>query len=367
MSRYSRHIILPEIGKKGQDKLANAKVLVIGAGGLGCPVLQYLAAAGIGTIGIVDFDVVDESNLQRQILFGTTTLGKNKALAAKERLTDINPQVAIITYPEALTHKNAITIFEQYDIVVDGTDNFDTRYLINDAAIITHKPLVYGAIYKFEGQVAVFNYKNGPSYRCLFPTPPKKGSLPNCSEVGVLGVLPGIIGTLQANEVLKITLEIGTVLSGKIHYYNALTTQSYTLNLDRNQSAIDLVLKKKHTFSKQEDASFVCDNAIKEITIQEGLRLENTLFIDIREASELPKINQLPHIQIPVRELENRISVIKTNQIIIIFCQSGIRSKKAIQILQQNNIHDCYSLIGGALAIEKHYKLKLTTEKTSQK
>ena len=206
MSRYNRHIILSEIGQAGQDKLSNAKVLVIGAGGLGCPVLQYLAAAGIGTIGIVDFDIVDISNLQRQVLFGTSSLGKNKAEAAKQRLEDLNNEISIIAYPEKLTHKNAIDLFNQYDIIVDGTDNFETRYLVNDACIITNKPLVFGAIYKFEGQVSVFNYQNGPSYRCLFPSPPKEGTVPNCSEIGVLGVLPGIIGSMQANEVLKIII-----------------------------------------------------------------------------------------------------------------------------------------------------------------
>ena len=174
MSRYSRHIILSEIGQKGQDKLTQAKVLVVGAGGLGCPILQYLAAAGIGFLGIVAFDIIEESNLQRQILFGMSTLGKNKALAAKERLEDLNPTIAITAYPERLTSKNAISLFNKYDIIVDGTDNFTTRYLINDASLITNKPLVYGAIYKFEGQAAVFNYQDGPSYRCLFPIPPKE-------------------------------------------------------------------------------------------------------------------------------------------------------------------------------------------------
>lgn len=205
MSRYNRHIILSDVGQIGQDKLSKAKVLVVGAGGLGCPVLQYLTAAGIGELGIIDFDVVEESNLQRQILFGTSSLGTNKALAAKNRLEDLNPTIQINAYTEKLTSKNALELFKEYDIIVDGTDNFATRYLVNDAAILTNKPIVYGAIYKFEGQVSVFNYQNGPSYRCLFPNAPKEGSVANCSEVGVLGVLPGIIGTMMANEVLKIS------------------------------------------------------------------------------------------------------------------------------------------------------------------
>lgn len=230
MSRYNRHIILSEIGQQGQDKISNAKVLVVGAGGLGCPILQYLTAAGIGTIGIIDFDVVDISNLQRQVLFGSSSLGQNKAEAAKQRLKDLNNTISIISYPKKLTYKNAITLFNQYDIIVDGTDNFETRYLVNDACIITNKPLVFGAIYKFEGQISVFNYKNGPSYRCLFPNPPN-GTVPNCSEIGVLGVLPAIIGSMQANEILKIILGIGNVLSGKLLCYNALTLQISTLTL----------------------------------------------------------------------------------------------------------------------------------------
>jgi len=253
MSRYNRHIILSEIGQAGQDKISNAKVLVIGAGGLGCPILQYLTAAGVGSIGIVDFDVVDISNLQRQVLYGTSTLGKNKAEAAKQRLEDLNDDVSIIAYPEKLTHKNAVNLFQQYDIIVDGTDNFETRYLVNDACIITSKPLVFGAIYKFEGQVSVFNFKNGPSYRCLFPNPPEKDSVSNCSEIGVLGVLPGIIGAMQANEVLKIILELGNTLSGKLLCYNALTLQNSILKINRSEETIQSILKHKENFHKKEN------------------------------------------------------------------------------------------------------------------
>lgn len=251
MSRYNRHIILPEIGKEGQDKISKAKVLVIGAGGLGCPIAQYLAAAGIGILGIIDFDVVDISNLQRQVLYGKSSLGKNKALAAKQRLEDLNDTITINAYAEKLTHKNAIELFSNYDIVVDGSDNFNTRYLVNDACIITNKPLVFGAIYKFEGQVSVFNYKNGPSYRCLFPNPPEEGAVPNCSEIGVLGVLPGIIGTMQANEVLKMVLELGDVLSGKLLCYNALTLQNSILKIQRSEEPIQSVLKEKDNFKNK--------------------------------------------------------------------------------------------------------------------
>ncbi len=357
MKRYNRHIILPEIGPQGQQKINQAKVLVIGAGGLGCPVLQYLAAAGVGTLGIIDFDIVDESNLQRQILFGTSSLGKNKALAAKQRLSDINPLITINAYPEALTQKNAIRLFEQYDIIVDGTDNFATRYLINDASVLTQKPLVYGAIYKFEGQVAIFNYQKGPSYRCLFPKPPKDGSVKSCSEIGVLGVLPGIIGTLQANEVMKIILGIGEVLSGKLQCYNALTAQSYTLDLQRNDAEIKAVLSQKDYFYTKKDPIFGCEITVQEIGIEEALNLNNSLFIDIREASEKPEINQLPVVKIPLSKLEQNITRLDPEKNIILFCQSGVQSINAIKILKKYNINNSYSLQGGALAIESNYKL----------
>ena len=355
MSRYSRHIILSEIGQKGQDKLTQAKVLVIGAGGLGCPILQYLAAAGIGTLGIVDFDTIEESNLQRQILFGMSTLGKNKALAAKERLEDLNPTISITAYPERLTNKNAISLFEEYDIIVDGTDNFTTRYLINDASLITNKPLVYGAIYKFEGQVSVFNYQNGPSYRCIFPTPPKTGSVANCSEVGVLGVLPGIVGSMQANEVLKLILGLGNILSGKLLCYNALTAETITLSVNKSDIEINKVLSQKDTFQDNQSA-FNCDVYYNEITLEKVFEKENIQFIDVRETHEQPKVDIINPVQIPLSELELHLDKIDTEKENIIFCQSGIRSKKAVALLQKNNINNCYSLKEGALAILEHYK-----------
>ena len=249
-SRYHRQIILPEIGEEGQKKLNAAKVLVIGAGGLGCPVLQYLSGAGIGTIGIIDFDVVETSNLHRQVLYGKNDVGTNKALAAKKRLSDLNPDIVINVYPEKLTVKNALTLFADYDIVIDGSDNFSTRYLVNDACIITGKPLVYGAIFKYQGQVSVFNYNNGPSYRCLFPEPPSAGTVPSCSEIGVIGVLPGIIGSFQANEVLKMILGIGEVLDGKLMMYDSLSTQFSTFSIQRVASQIESVLATAQILKK---------------------------------------------------------------------------------------------------------------------
>ena len=241
MKRYSRHIALNEIGIKGQNKISNAKVLVVGAGGLGCPTLQYLAAAGVGTLGIIDFDTVEESNLQRQVLYGKSSLGINKAIAAKKRLEDLNDSICIHTYPHKLDSSNALELFEAYDIIVDGTDNFESRYLICDASIISNKPVVFASIYKFEGQVSVFNYQSGPTYRCLFPDPPLKGDAPNCSETGVIGVLPGIIGSLQANEALKIILEIGSVFSGQLYCYNSKTNESQVLFIKKNQKKIDQI------------------------------------------------------------------------------------------------------------------------------
>ncbi|MBD0835812.1 HesA/MoeB/ThiF family protein [Aestuariibaculum suncheonense] len=347
MNRYSRHIILSEIGQIGQDKLSNTKVLVVGAGGLGCPILQYLAAAGIGTLGIVDFDVVDITNLQRQILFGTASIGQNKALAAKQRLKDLNDSISVIEYQERLTHKNALDLFDQYDIIVDGTDNFETRYLINDACVITNKPLVFGAIYKFEGQVSVFNYQNGPTYRCLFPEAPEKNTVPNCSEIGVLGVLPGIIGSMQANEVLKIILGIGNTLSGKLLCYNALHSQTTVLNISKNNHEIEKVLKNKNSFTTQTTETF-CEIPAIVVSIEDVLDKNNIQLIDVRETHETPKIEGISVTSIPLSELNAHINQLDPNKDKYIFCQSGIRSKQAASILQNLNIKHCYSIKEGA-------------------
>ena len=353
MNRYDRHIILSEIGPKGQDKLNNAKVLVIGAGGLGCPVLQYLAAAGIGTLGVIDYDVVDITNLQRQVLFGSSTLGEHKAIAAKQRLEDLNNSISIIAYAEQLTYKNALQLFENYDIIVDGSDNFETRYLVNDACIITNKPLVFGAIYKFEGQVSVFNYKNGPSYRCLFPNPPQKDSVPNCSEIGVLGVLPGIIGSIQANEVLKIILGIGSILSGKLFCYNALTLENSIIKIKKDEAQIEQVLKTKATFSDRilnEDCAFEPIN----VSIVDALKNPNAQFIDVREPHEQPKVEGLEITYIPLSELEHHLNNIDKNKDKYIFCQSGIRSKAAVSKLNALQIGNCHNINDTISEIIKH-------------
>jgi molybdopterin/thiamine biosynthesis adenylyltransferase/rhodanese-related sulfurtransferase len=357
MSRYNRHIILSDVGQQGQDKLSIAKVLVVGAGGLGCPVLQYLTAAGIGTLGIIDFDIVEESNLQRQILFGTESLGTNKAIASKRRLEDLNPTINIEAITERLTSKNALNLFKEYDLIVDGTDNFATRYLVNDSAILTNIPFVYGAIYKFEGQVSVFNYKDGPSYRCLFPIPPKEGSVANCSEVGVLGVLPGIIGTMMANEVIKIILEFDQVLSGKLLCYNSRTTEISTLRINRNQNEIDKVKSNLElTEVNQEDTCAISINEISEFDLD---ALDNIQFIDVRELHEQPKLTLTNCIEIPLGNLEKNINLIDKGKTSIVFCQSGIRSKNAVELLKNYGINEPLSFKGGIFKIIDTLKVKV--------
>jgi adenylyltransferase/sulfurtransferase len=348
MERYHRHIVLSEIGFDGQMKISNAKILVIGAGGLGCPALQYLAAAGIGTIGVIDFDNVNESNLQRQVLYGKSSLGKNKALAAKQRLEDLNDSIKINAYPEKLTYQNADSLFSMYDIVVDGTDNFESRYLINDVSLTTNTPLVYGGIFKFEGQVSVFNYQQGPSYRCLFPNPPEKDSIPNCSDVGVLGVLPGIIGSLQATEVIKIVLDLGDILSGKVLYYNSLTTRMWTINLERSQSEIKTVLDKGNLRLRKVSPPNNDVQTIPEISIREISSLDDYQFIDVRELHELPKVERLNVLRIPLHDIEHHIDQFNTKKNIALFCQKGIRSKVAVSILKGHKIDHCFSIKEGA-------------------
>lgn len=351
--RYSRHLLLDKVGERGQQKLKAAKVLVIGAGGLGCPVLQYLTAAGVGTIGIIDFDKVDETNLQRQILFTINDIGKNKAIAAKERLEQLNQFVKFDVYAEKLTAKNVLSIFKHYDVVVDGTDNFSTRYLVNDACVITQKPLVYGAIYKFEGQVSVFNYKNGPSYRCLFPEPPKPGSVPSCSDVGVIGVLPGIIGTQQANEALKIILEIGTLLSGKLLMYDALQSSFTTLKVNRSEEQITKVLNSKNEFENNDYDLFcgikpaglkgeITSSELKKILENEALQL-----LDVREEWEQPKIENYEVLNIPLNQIPASLVQIDKTKKTIVICQHGVRSLKAIEFLKANGFNNLINLTGG--------------------
>ncbi|WP_139957596.1 molybdopterin-synthase adenylyltransferase MoeB [Flavicella sediminum] len=345
--QYNRHFILSEIGISGQEKLKNAKVLVVGAGGLGCPILQYLTAAGVGTIGIIDNDVVAQSNLQRQILFTTNDIGKPKVICAKERLQQTNPFVTFKTHQSYLNSDNALALFNQYDVIVDGSDNFQTRYLTNDAAVLCNKPLVFGAIFKFEGQVSVFNYKNGPSYRCLFPEPPKANSIPNCSDIGVLGVLPGIIGCYQANEVLKIICGIGEVLSGKLLSLNTLNLQQNILNFKKNPSII---------VEKLIDYDFFCgieNNDSIEIStkqLKEKLAFEKVQLIDVRKLMERENLN-IGGLHIPLHELHQKLEELKNLDHLIFYCEVGQRSLIATKIfLEKYPNKNAKSLTGGLQA-----------------
>ena len=344
INRYNRHLILPEIGIEGQHKLKQAKVLVIGAGGLGCPVLQYLTAAGVGTIGIVDFDVIDESNLQRQILYSIEDIGKYKATVAQQKLSQQNQLITIKAYLLQLTSNNVLDLFKQYDIIVDGSDNFATRYLVNDACVISNKPFVSASIFKFEGQLSVFNYNNGPTYRCLYPEPPLKDEVQNCSETGVIGVLPGIFGTLQANEVIKIICRIGEVLSGKLMVFNTLSMQFSFFNIQVNDEN-----KKIKTLGNYD---FVCQIEIKEILANDFKekikRKEKFQLIDVREESEYLNKNIGGEL-IPLNSLSQHLNKIETEKLVIVHCQSGIRSKKAVKILMENGFKNVVSLKNGLL------------------
>lgn len=329
--QYSRHLILDEIGIEGQLKIKNASVLVIGAGGLGCPVLQYLTAAGVGRIGIIDNDLVEQSNLQRQILYTHDDIGSNKAITAASRLEKLNPYITLDTYPVRLTKDNALELFGSYDIIVDGSDNFATRYLVNDAAVLKDKTVVLGSIYKFEGQLAVYNYKSGPTYRCLYPTPPKQNEMPNCSEAGVLGALAGIIGALQANEVLKIICDIGEVLSGKLLTYNILSMSQMVLRFDKDAYSDVSCLEDKYDLQ----CELPIDNV--GITIEElNKHPEKYNLLDVREYHE----RALHHIggqHIPLGELQNRAHEVLQTKDLVVYCKAGVRSKKAIELLQKED------------------------------
>ncbi len=337
---------MKEIGTEGQARLEASKVLVVGAGGLGCPALQYLAAAGVGQIGIVDYDEVELSNLQRQVLFGSASIGKHKALVAKEVLEDLNSDIIIKAYPFRLEPDNVLELFSEYDIVVDGTDNFETRYLISDAAVLTAKPVVYGAIYKFEGQVAVFNYKNGPTYRCLFPDPPAAGSVPNCSEIGVLGVLPGIIGCMQANEVIKIIIGLGEVLSGRLLCLDTRTLEQRILNISKSENVNAIQMAEENLHQRQQ-APAPCIKEIEELSLDEAKALEGAYFIDVREAYEEPRIDIPNLLEIPLGELASGLGELDKDSPYVLVCQTGVRSKAAVEHMLSKGFKKCFNLKDG--------------------
>ncbi|WP_278035402.1 HesA/MoeB/ThiF family protein [Flavobacterium nitratireducens] len=345
--RYNRQIILPEVGEKGQEKLGQAKVLIIGAGGLGAAILPYLVAAGIGEIGIIDDDAIEISNLQRQVIYKSDAIGKSKALEAKAMALSLNPSIQINAITDTLNAKNAIPLFEYYDIMVDATDNLQTKYLINDACQVTNKPFVYGSIYKFQGQISVFNYQNGPTYRCLFPD--ESSNSKNCVDAGVMGISVGIIGMFQANEVLKMVLGIGNVLSGELLIYNMLTN---------DQQKFDLVRTSENSLSKSDFEKKYNSIPAPVLEISARLALEKindsqVLFLDVRNVEELPKVRFRNGIQIPLSELENNLSILDSNKKILVYCQSGIRSKTAVEILKKNQFPNVQSVSGGALKLEE--------------
>lgn len=361
--RYSRHLILPEVGLEGQKRLKAASVLCVGTGGLGSPLLLYLAAAGIGRIGIVDFDVVDRSNLQRQVIHGTSWVGKPKIQSAKDRILEINPYCQVDLYETHLSSDNALQIMEPYDIVVDGTDNFPTRYLVNDACVLLGKPNVYGSIYRFEGQATVFNYEDGPNYRDLYPEPPPPGLVPSCAEGGVLGILPGIIGVIQATETVKIILGKGTTLNGRLLLYNALDMKFRELKLRPNpqrpviEKLIDYEMFCGIPQAKAAEAQQQSD--IQEMTVQELKQLLDSgsndfVLLDVRNPNEY-EIAQIPgSVLVPLPDIENGDGVEKVRELLnghklVAHCKMGGRSAKALGILKQAGI-DGINVKGGITA-----------------
>jgi adenylyltransferase/sulfurtransferase len=358
--RYHRQIILPEFGEEGQQKLLNAKVLVVGAGGLGCPALQYLTAAGIGTIGIVDDDIVALNNLHRQVLYSVNDIGLSKAERAVDILRQLNPDIKIIAYNERLTTQNTLQLFDEFDIIIDGADNFSTRYMINDACVLLNKPLVYGAISQFEGQVSVYRNQNAGdvNYRDIFPDPPKEGEVLNCAEAGVLGVLPGIIGTMMANETIKLITGIGDPLINQLLTYNALSNEVYVLNLSSRTETRSLIPKNETEFLKT-DYVWLCSSPVANEEIDTDsfnslLEKGNVDVIDVRELHEVPTVNEFEHLRIPLSHLGDNSALLRSDNIIA-FCQSGRRSLQAAKVLNGifGKSKKIYSLRGGIVEWKK--------------
>jgi adenylyltransferase/sulfurtransferase len=355
--RYSRHLILPEVGVEGQLKLKRACVLCVGTGGLGSPVVLYLAAAGVGTLGIVDFDIVDLTNLQRQILHGSDDIGRQKLDSAAERITAINPNVKVRKFETRLTSANALEVFRDFQIVVDGTDNFPTRYLVNDACVLTGKPNVYGSIFRFEGQASVFATKNGPCYRCLYPEPPPPGLVPSCAEGGVLGILPGLVGMIQATETIKLILGVGDPLIGRLLLVDALAMRFRELKLRKNPDCP--VCGDHPTVSKLIDYDQFCGiggeekataATMPEITPEELKRRlgagDDLFIVDVREPHEYQICNLGGHL-IPLNDLPKRLSELDASREIVVHCKLGGRSAKAVDFLRQSGFAKVHNLAGG--------------------
>ena len=338
MSRFSRQTILPGFGEKGQEKLAKARVLVIGAGGLGCPILLHLAAAGVGTLGIADGDSISESNLNRQTLFGVKDIGNPKAETAAAILKDKYPDINFEVIPEFLNTHNALETIEKYDLVLDGSDNFGTRYMINDACVLLRKPLIMGAIFQYEGQVAVFNYGSDPiNYRDVYPSPPKDQEVPNCTEAGVLGVLPGMIGVLQATEAIKLLSGVGEVLQNKMLFYNLRSISFFELEVTPNMAARKELPPDVENF-KRRDYSITCgtlETTNWREAIEWASRMKNSLIIDVRDHGELPELRLSGVMQLPVAELQKHPEKVSSVEQLFLFCKTGTRSAKAAAFLKE--------------------------------
>lgn len=340
--RYSRHIKLDGFGLEAQKKLKNASVLCIGAGGLGATVLQYLASAGIGRITIIDGDIVEDSNLQRQVIFNTDDIGMSKALAAKMNLLKLNPYIEIEAIEEFFTKENAIELCEEHEVVVDGSDNFQTRYLVNDACVITDTPFVYGAVFKFDGQVSVFNYKGSATYRCLYPNPPSAGEMPACGEIGVLGVVPGLIGCYQANEVVKVVTGLGNPLSDTLLTLNTLTMDSFSFQFKKDESIV--------VYDLMEDYDVFCGldfTSVNEVSL-ESIDLKDFFIIDVREPQEYAQGHLENAILIPSTLIAYKFSEIPKDRKVLLYCRSGARSASVAKYLQEeHHFKEVFSLKGG--------------------
>jgi len=370
--RYSRHLLIPEVGLEGQRKLKASSALVIGTGGLGSPVALYLAAAGVGRIGLVDFDVVDTSNLQRQVIHGVSTVGKLKVESARAKLLDLNPDIQIEIYNEPFTSENAIRIAKDYDVLIDGTDNFPTRYLTNDVCVFLGKPNVYGSIFRFDGQLSVFDARQGPCYRCLFPEPPPPGLVPSCAEGGVLGVLPGTIGTMQATEALKVLLGIGESMIGKLLLYNALDMSFDFVKLKKNPKCRvcgpnadikELIDYEEfcgvpgHDHAEEGSAGAGWDITAGELS--ERVKINHLKLLDVREPHEL-EISALPNaVNIPLGQLAARLTELDSAEDMVVFCKGGTRSARALELLVSAGFKKVKNLKGGINAWAKDVDEKL--------
>ena len=363
VARYSRHLIMPEVGMEGQLKLKASSVLCIGAGGLGSPVAMYLAAAGVGRIGIVDFDIVDYSNLQRQVIHGTPDVGRLKLDSASGRLNAINPEIHVETHNEALTSSNALRLLGGYDVIVDGTDNFPTRYLVNDACVLLGKPNVYGSIFRFEGQASVFATKDGPCYRCLYPEPPPPGLVPSCAEGGVLGILPGVVGTIQATEAVKLIIGVGEPLINRFMIYDALRMKFRELKLRKDPECP--VCGDTPSVTELIDYELFCGMTVEPVVTKsssdsdeeisvEQLKLEldgddDLFLLDVREPEEF-QICRIPGATlIPLSELPSRLVELEGRSEMVVHCKSGVRSAKAVKLLREAGFKKAKNLSGGIL------------------